>query len=61
MYYSIKEGDPFLTPFNFYPIKGPPLAFNPAIFNEPFNGRYLYNVLGYLLTFTRKANRDRYI
>ncbi|PVH71636.1 hypothetical protein DL98DRAFT_596763 [Cadophora sp. DSE1049] len=56
-----KEGNPFLTPFIFYLVENPPLALNPAIFDEPFNGRFLYNVLRCPSTFKRKADRDRHV
>ncbi|KAF8861418.1 hypothetical protein BDZ45DRAFT_774688 [Acephala macrosclerotiorum] len=55
------EGNPFLAPCNFYPIEDQPPAFDPAIFNKPFNGRFLCNVPGCPKTFTRKADRDRHV
>ncbi|PVH67869.1 hypothetical protein DL98DRAFT_542830 [Cadophora sp. DSE1049] len=36
-------------------------AFNPTVFDQPFNGRFLCNILGCPSTFTRKADRDRHV
>jgi hypothetical protein len=50
-----------LTNSNSYPIGESFLAYDPAIFDKPFNGSFLCNVLGCLSTFTRKADRDRHV
>jgi hypothetical protein len=58
-------GNPVSTPFAIVdnPYLGEDLAraFDPAIFDKPFDGRYLCNVPGCPLTFTRKADRDRHV
>jgi hypothetical protein len=54
--------DPIDTDHNSYPPEGFLPAFDPAIFDKPYNnGRYLCNVLGCKSTFTRLADRNRHV
>jgi hypothetical protein len=46
---------------NSYPAEDLLQALDPALLDEPFNGRFLCNVLGCESTFTRLGDRNRHV